>query len=318
MDFPLITIGITTYNAEETLNLAVDSALSQNWPKFEVIIIDDCSFDKTWELLNTIKTLHPDINIFQNTQNSGVASSRNKIIQEARGEFIIFFDDDDISMPNRLEQQYKRIIQYEKNFPNNDLIVCHSARLQIYPDGGQHVEQTMGTDENVMAPNNIAVAQRILTGRPLANGYGSTATCSQMARTSTYKKLNGFDPNFYRSEDTDFNIRLAIAGGHFLGIAEPLVIQKMTMTNDKNIQDEKNFTLQLLNKHKDFIQTITSYKACYKWIEIKYDYLAGFKFLFCKKIIKLFLHHPVFVIRRVLWAMPSLSINKRFSKFYEK
>ncbi len=316
MNTPLITIGLTTYNAQDTIQDALDSALSQNWPDFQIIIIDDYSTDKTWDMLNEAKDHNPDIYLFQNVKNMGVAVSRNRIIEEATGEFIAFFDDDDVSMPNRIEQQYQRIIQYEKEFANGHDVICHSARLQIYPDGQSHIEETMGMNEGSIAPNGQAVAERILTGKPFKHGYGSTATCSQMARISTYRKLNGFDSEFYRSEDTDFNIRLAIKGGHFLGVADPLVTQKMTMSDDKNLQSEKLFTLQLLKKHKNFIQSIGSYNACYKWIEAKYEYLSGAKYSFFKSIVELFLCHPIFVLQRIIWAIPNIGLNKRFSKFY--
>ena len=52
----------------------------------------------------------------------------------------------------------------------------------------------------------------------MKDGYGACPTCCQMARTSTYQTVNGFDSKFRRSEDTEFCIRLAMNGGHFVGI----------------------------------------------------------------------------------------------------
>ena len=73
----------------------------------------------------------------------------------------------------------------------------------------------MGTNEGVV-PHGIDVALRILMGKPMPNIFGSTATCSQMSRLGTYKALGGFDEDFRRSEDTEFNVRAAIYGAHFL------------------------------------------------------------------------------------------------------
>ena len=58
-----------------------------------------------------------------------------------------------------------------------------------------------------------------------------------MARLSIFHQFEGFDPAFRRGSDTDFVIRLAKGGGHFVGIAAPLVVQTMTKTSDKGLAD---------------------------------------------------------------------------------
>ena len=96
----------------------------------------------------------------------------------------------------------------------------------------------MGTATNKKCPSGESVAKRILLGRPLKDGYGSCPTCSQMGRLNLYKKVQGFDKIFRRSEDTDLCISLSFIGTHFLGIEEPLVMQKMTKSSDKNLDIE--------------------------------------------------------------------------------
>ena len=170
-----------------------------------------------------------------------------------------FFDDDDESVRNRLELQYKRIIDYENNFSESSLIICHSSRKVNYPNGSIRNELTLGTRVNNQCPTGIKVAKRILLGEPLKDGYGACPTCSQMARLSTYQSIGGFDPNFRRSEDTDLNIRLALNGAHFVGIRQPLVLQNMTKTSDKNLDMEFKYAAQLLMKHRNFINKYSSY-----------------------------------------------------------
>ena len=193
------------------------------------------------EILEQLAQKCPKLKIFSNLENSGVAVSRNRIIKEASGEFIAFFDDDDESLPSRIFEQYKRITEYEKHFAKGAPVICHTARKLIYPRGEVRFEQTMGQTEGKPAPSGPAVARRILLGEPLEDGYGACPTCSQMARLSTYKLVGGFDPSFRRGKDTDSNIRLSQAGGHFVGLAEPLVIQSMTKTSEKSLQDEYHY-----------------------------------------------------------------------------
>ncbi len=257
----LITVGITSYNAADLIERAVNSALEQTWRPIEIVIVDDVSSDGTVRVLKRLAKKHNNVRVYVNEKNSGVSASRNRILKEAKGTFVVFFDDDDLSLPNRITEQYKRICDYEQNFANGKPVVCHTARLQIYPDGEKRCVKTMGEIEGRVAPNGIAVADRILRGKPLKDGYGECPTCSQMARLSVYQKLDGFDKLFRRGEDTDFNIRLAVAGGHFVGISSPLVTQTMTKTVDKHIDEELRNSLILLEKHKALMDERSDYEG---------------------------------------------------------
>ena len=137
------------------------------------MVVDDCSTDETIEILRDVEKKHPNVRVFRNEINGGVAATRNRIIREALGEFIAFFDDDDKSVPERISNQHARITEYEREFASGASVVCHSARLQYYPDGENRYESTMGTRHGRIAPHGDAVAKRVLTGRPTRDGLGS-------------------------------------------------------------------------------------------------------------------------------------------------
>ena len=317
-DTPLITIGITCHDAAGTVARAVGSALAQNWKNFEIVIVDDASTDGASLILQSLAAQHPRIRVLTNIKNGGVAVSRNRIVEEARGEFIVFFDDDDESVPERLYRQYRRITDYERKFANGAFVICHTARTQSYPYGVVRYEPTMGTDENVCAPHGEAVAERILTGRPVPGVFGSIATCSQMARTEIYRDLGGFDPAFRRGEDTDLNIRAALKGAHFVGISDPLVIQTMTLTGDKKLDEECASNLRLLKKYQVFVSEKLSYSFCCRWIEAKYDFIAGRRAKFMIAIFKLLFCHPAATLKRAVWALPNIGFNVRIRRFYNE
>ena len=132
---PLITIGITCYNAADTIAKAIKSAQAQSWPVKEIIIVDDHSTDATVQILQGLGQ-NPQIRIFLSEKNNGVAASRNRIIKESKGDFIVFFDDDDVSAPDRLECQYARITEYERLLSDGRAVICHTARTQRYPGTG--------------------------------------------------------------------------------------------------------------------------------------------------------------------------------------
>src|SRR5262245_21111054 len=111
-----VTIGITAYNAATTIERAVRSASAQSWHPCEIIVVDDCSNDSTPDILADLQTATSGLRLFRNEANSGMAAALNTILTFAQGEFLALFDDDDESLPDRIEAQLKRIVDYESNF----------------------------------------------------------------------------------------------------------------------------------------------------------------------------------------------------------
>ncbi len=313
---PLVTIGLTTYNAIDTVERALASALAQTWRPIEIVAVDDCSTDGTRELLDGLASVHPELRVFGNPTNGGVAVSRNCILRQARGEFVAFFDDDDESQPHRVAAQLARITDYERRFAQGAPVVCHTARRRVYGPGLERIEPTMGQTEGRKAPNGSAVTDRVLLGAPLEDGYGANPTCSQMARLSTYLCVDGFDDRLRRGEDTDFTIRLALAGGHFVGIGEPLVTQWMTRTEEKSLAEEHRNQLLLIDKHRALLERVRQYGFCRRWAEAKLAWLEGRRHAFAGILLGLALLHPVLTLRRLRMAARNVRLNQAFARFH--
>ena len=105
---PLITIGITCFNARLTIKRAILSAINQTWTNKEIIIVNDFSDDDSQAIIEDLINRKKNIKLINNNKNLGCAYSRNVIIKNAIGEFIAFFDDDDFSRDDRLFLQYKK------------------------------------------------------------------------------------------------------------------------------------------------------------------------------------------------------------------
>ena len=316
MTLPLVTIGLTTYNAENTVSRALQSALAQTWRPIEILVVDDCSTDQTTEIIFELAGQCSEIRVLVNERNRGVAVSRNRILTEARGEFVAFFDDDDVSATDRVAEQYRRIVDYENTFAEGAPVICHTARKLIYLDGEERIEPTAGQDLCKRAPAGEAMARWILMGAALEGGYGACPTCSQMGRLSTYGLVGGFDPEFRRSEDTDFIIRLAQAGGHFVGVEAPLVTQIMTKTPEKNLAEEYRNWTSLIEKHRAFMEAEGQYDFCRRWLHVKQLYLEGRRGAFGVALLMLACRYPGLTTRRLLLAFPNRSLNLSFSRFH--
>ena len=301
---PLATVAVTAFNAEDTIERALTSALAQDWRPIEILVADDASTDATAARVAAMAARHPEIRLIRHARNQGVAAARNSLLEAAAGEFIVFFDDDDESLPHRVTAQIARIETYESRFAPDGPVICHAARLQTAPDGNQRIEATMGGREAVPAPQGRAVAERILMGRPLVDGYGALATCSQAARRSTYDRVGGFDPAFRRSEDTDLSIRLALADAHFVGVAEPLVRQTLTLASDKTLTAEREAMLALLDKHQAVFDSVRAHAFARRWTALKFDWLAGRRGRFAAGLLALALRRPIETGKRLIYALP--------------
>jgi glycosyltransferase involved in cell wall biosynthesis len=317
MKQPLITVGLTTYNASFTLNKALQSIINQSWRPIEIVAVDDASVDNTIELLNEYSKYNKELRVFANDKNHGVAFTRNKILDEARGEFVAFFDDDDVSLPDRLSQQYFRIIDYERDFALGAPVICHTARKVIYPNGKSILQSTIGENKNLIAPSGSSFLKRNLAGLALKNSHGSCATCSQMARLSTYRLVGGFDINFRRQEDSDFNIRLAENGGHFIGISEPLVIQNMTKTSEKSLDEELKMNMYFVNKYRYLIERYVNYNFIIEYYNLRNSWFKGEWKIFLKRLLILTFKYPTLTSLRLILALKNYNIHKAFKNFHK-
>jgi glycosyltransferase involved in cell wall biosynthesis len=313
--YPFITIGITAFNCQDSIERAMRSALAQTSMPLELIVVDDASTDGTVERALEVGLSDRRVRVLRHESNLGVAGARNTVIAAAKGTFIAFFDDDDESDPDRVVEQWKRITDYERDFASGGSVICHTARLQYSSDGAKRIEKTMGCNIGSIAPHGPAVAARILWGEQLEDGYGAVATCSQMARTQTYKSLGGFDLTFRRSEDTEFCVRAALAGGHFVGLNQPLVRQALTQREDKTLANELLYKSLLLDKYRQTAGSDTRYHFSRRWLVLKTHWHHGDKMLLLKEAMSLALRHPLLTAERLTQALPNFGWKRSVAHF---
>ncbi|KKS95722.1 MAG: hypothetical protein UV75_C0003G0055 [Candidatus Giovannonibacteria bacterium GW2011_GWA1_43_15] len=92
---PLFSIIIPVYNTEKHLHASVESVLKQNFKNCEIVLVDDCSTDKSWALSRALSRSIPNVTAVRHKENLGVGAARNTGIDSATGDYIIFLDSDD-------------------------------------------------------------------------------------------------------------------------------------------------------------------------------------------------------------------------------
>ena len=109
MEKGLVSVIVPAYRCAPYLAESVRSALSQRDARLEVIVIDDCSEDGTWALVQGLAAEDGRVRGYQNHCNLGAAGTRNRGIGLARGEYLAFLDGDDRWRPGKLSAQLRRL-----------------------------------------------------------------------------------------------------------------------------------------------------------------------------------------------------------------
>nr|WP_246521273.1 MULTISPECIES: glycosyltransferase family 2 protein [Ornithinibacillus] len=104
---PLISVITPAYNAERFIGETIESVLCQTYSNWEMIIVDDCSTDRTVAYIQEYAKKDSRIKLIQLKTNSGSAIARNTAMENASGRYIAFLDSDDLWYPEKLERQLR-------------------------------------------------------------------------------------------------------------------------------------------------------------------------------------------------------------------
>lgn len=115
----LVSIIIPYFNDPNNIKFCIQSALAQNYPKLEILIIDDENSINSKKILKEISKFNKKIKIFNTKKNKGVSFARNLGIKKSNGKFIAFLDSDDLWKKNKIKNQ---IFEIKKR----KLDVCYS------------------------------------------------------------------------------------------------------------------------------------------------------------------------------------------------
>lgn len=124
---PLVSVLMTAYNRESFIREAIDSVLASTYTNFELIIVDDCSHDKTYDVAMSYCVKDSRIKVFKNIKNLGDYPNRNMAASYAKGKYIKYVDSDDIIYPECLEIMVNGMELY----PESALGLCRAKSLEM-------------------------------------------------------------------------------------------------------------------------------------------------------------------------------------------
>jgi glycosyltransferase involved in cell wall biosynthesis len=299
----LITIGITCFNAEDTIERAISGALSQSWKNIEILVVDDASTDSSRKKVQRFNKKDDRVKLLKRNVNGGPAAARNTILKASQGKYIVFFDDDDESLPDRLMVQYARLSKYEKNYPQVP-VCCYASGKRRYPNGYQLPMPAIGSQPKVPVGHAI-VDYLLFNGRHDDVFYGAgIPTCALMLRRSVLDQFKGFDENLRRVEDADLAIRIGLSGGHFIGCEEELFIQYATIASDKTPQKNLDSELMIVEKFSSYLTKKNIFLYAKYWKLLRYYHFRKNHFKFLLVLLKIFMLYPKRTTTHLLSSAP--------------
>ena len=141
---PLVSIIMPVYNGAAFLKESLESVYGQTLQDFEIVAVDDGSSDDSWQILSSYASRDPRIRLTRFEKNRGHAEASNTAIQLSKGEFVARQDQDDISLPERLEKQ----VQFFKDHPDVGLL------------GSAYIRRTVSESDQLRLPPSTHTAIR--------------------------------------------------------------------------------------------------------------------------------------------------------------
>jgi glycosyltransferase involved in cell wall biosynthesis len=244
MNLPLVSICIPVFNGEPYIYKTLNSALNQTYENLEVIIFDNCSTDKTAEIIKTFKDNR--ISYHLNEKNYGGSINVKKCLESANGEFIILLMADDLLEPKAIEMQANALIN------NPDVSLCITATNVINEFDDVIMKRQLYTRSLKIDGKKIA-KKSLMRGR---NIYGEPSCV--LFRKDKSRQVGYFEDvgPLYYSTDLDYWLRLSYIGDVYY-INEFLSDFRISSTSATSNLFFKNYKLlfidwnNLLKKHSE-------------------------------------------------------------------
>lgn len=209
------SIIIPAYNAETFLDRAIRSAQIQTVSPKEILVIDDCSTDDTYDKVANLAEKDPRIRLLKTSKNGGPSAARNLGFENATGDWIAVLDADDAFAPNRLEQFIATIDRSSADILADDLLYYDSGAACVT----EPARATQGFNEKSITLEDF-LSHNVVDGKSMDWGLLKPA----FRRAFIEKTGLRYRTDIRHGEDFSFIISLFLKGCRFILIDKPLYL----------------------------------------------------------------------------------------------
>jgi glycosyltransferase involved in cell wall biosynthesis len=211
---PKVSVVMSIYNSETTIVKSLESIINQTFKALEIILINDSSTDRSYDILKEYEKKDNRIKCYSNKTNLGLTKSLNIGISKCSTEFIVRQDSDDYSTLDRIEKQYK-IINSDEN-----IVLLGSQILEV-----KNNKKNLWTLKKSVNCNKMIKYKNLF------------AHSTVLFRRSVFNKVGKYDLSYKVSQDFELWMRMA-QHGRVQYIYEPLVFR---VFRENSISENKKF-----------------------------------------------------------------------------
>ena len=236
---PKISVLMSCYNHDKFVGEAIDSVLNQSFKDFELLIIDDNSTDKTFDIVNSFRD--PRIKSFRNEKNFGMVFNTNSLIKKSSGEYIAIINSDDSWLPEKLQKQ----LDFLENNENHG--ACFTL-TNIIDENNKIIKNSIQESLKYLELDRFGFLNYFF--------FYNNPLCypSALIRKKIFEKIALFNPAFIILLDIDMWIRLCLAGFE-------IKILNENLTNFRILKNGGNLSSK---NHKTIIRNNLEFKEIYK------------------------------------------------------
>lgn len=234
---PLVSVIINCYNSEKYLKETIDSLISQTYENWEAIFWDNCSVDRTAEIINSYG--NPKFRYFLAEKNTPLGEARNLAMENVRGVYTCFLDSDDVLEPSFIQE-------CTMAFEESSNIGLVYTRYKSFDENNYWFETKLDKDRKIILSD-------------LCKFYDIGISAAMFRYDIKVNNEISFDNRFSLIEDYDFFLSIA-AVSEVRYLATPLMNYRehgdnLSFKSDKWIKEKKDF-IEKAKKNKKFIPYI--------------------------------------------------------------
>lgn len=256
MSAPKISVCIDVYNYEAFLPEAIDSVLRQDFTDFEVIVVDDCSKDRSFEIAQEYARKDGRVIALRNPANLGMVRNRNACLRPAKGEYIKILHADDFLCTDDALRKMSALLDAHRGV---SMVAC---AMQFVDPASRELSRWSYFEDGKVVNGTTVIAKSLREQRNFIGGPSAV-----MFRRS--KGLRGFDETFFHSADWEMWLHL-LEQGCFAYIAEPLCAYRK---HDRQQTEKDKLTL---TQYQDQLALLARYldKPYLRFPRLRKQYLV--------------------------------------------